>query len=81
MKILLSLLVKHLVKKALKSATAAVAAGGAVIGGVAVARPDWLDIVPEEYRGYAMLVFAGLTLLARFRGEIGELIAEAKKGG
>lgn len=78
MKILVSLFIKHVAKKALKSATAAVAAGGLTVGGVLIAKPEWLDLVPEQYRDYAFLVFVGVVLAARFRGEIGEMIAELK---
>lgn len=78
MKILVSLLVKHLVKKALKSATAGVAASGLVAGGVVALNPELIDAIPEQYRGYVVLGYAVLVLIARFRGEIADMIAEIK---
>lgn len=78
MKLLVSLLVKHLVKKALKSATAAVTAGVVVGGTTIVIKPEYLDAIPEQYRGYVVLAIAGATLIARFRGEFTELVAEFK---
>lgn len=79
MKLVASLILKHLLKKAMKSATAAVAVGGAAAGTAVVVDPQILDAVPEQYRGYIFLGIAALTLIARFRGEFAEMVAELKK--
>jgi hypothetical protein len=75
-----SLIVKHLVAKAMKSATAAVAGVGVAGGAAVMLSPELLDAIPEQYRGYVLLGYAGLVLLARFRGEIADLIRELKNG-
>lgn len=79
MKILASLLVKHLVKKAKKSATIAVATVGMGAGAAIVLDPELLEAIPEEYRGYIFVGIGVVTLLARLRKEIAALIAEIKE--
>jgi hypothetical protein len=72
MSVLGALLVKHLIKKGLKSATVwATGAGAATV-------IPFLDNIPEQYRGYVLLGWAGVILVSRLRGEISEAIAEAK---
>lgn len=77
-KILLSIAARKVAKRIRQSATAAVAAGGVAVGGAAAIKPELLELIPEEYRGYVILAYGVLLLVARVRKELGEAVAEAK---
>lgn len=80
-KLLVKFAAKKIAKRVRKSATTAVAGGIGAAGVAAAIKPELLELIPEQYRGYAILAVAALVALARVRKEIAEAIAEAKANG
>lgn len=80
MKILLArFIAKKIANRIKKSATAAAAGSVVGIGGLAWYKPELLELIPEQYRGYAIIAVGIVVLLARVRTEIAEGIREAKE--
>lgn len=82
MKILVALLTRYLVKRARKSATAWIAGAITAAGATAAINPELLELIPEQWRGYAISGIGVAVLAARFRREfMAELRDEKAKAG
>lgn len=73
------LILSRVLKRAVKKAEAYVAAGTGAVAVGAIVKPEVLEYIPEQVRGYVVLAVVVLLIGKRAKDEIVDAIREARK--